>query len=210
MILKISRLSIVALIMLLISACKTGYVYNDERSGAIFVKPKPAVPKPVPKPFIRARPKLPKISIFQQNQRAITVLNEKGFEAEEHEKGVVVYLPPTIYFKDSQSTITLTARTKIAEIAQELLLPYLSNRSVEVSGHTDTLGSSLKNMALSKERALAATAELVFSKVPNSRLSSSWFGETRLRVKDHNQDGSLNVENRNLNRRVEFLILNPR
>jgi len=191
--------------MCLVSACKTGYVYNDARYGPIIVKPKP-VSNPVRKP----RPvQVVELSTEQQNAKAISVFTDKGFEAVENEKGVVVYLPPTIYFNEAVSSITLAARSKIAEIAQELLQPYLIKRYVEVSGHTDTLGSESANLGLSKERALAATAELVFSKVPKSRLSSVWFGETKLRVPEYAQDGALILENRNLNRRVEFTILNP-
>ena len=209
MLVKLSRLFLILIVASFMGGCKTGYVYNDDRSGPIFVKPRPAEPKPVPKPFKVLKPDVVRLSVAQQNKRAVSTLIGKGFDAVENDRGVVVYLPPTIYFKDSESSITLVARSKIAEVAQELLLPYLAEREVEVSGHTDTLGSSSANMALSEKRALAATAELVFSKVPKTRLSSTWFGESRLREPDFDQDGSINLDNVNLNRRVEFTILNP-
>lgn len=202
---QFSRLSFIIIAGCFISACKNGYVYNDARYGPIFVKPKPDQ-KPVRKP--RPVQKV-ELSVKQQNEKAVAVFNDKGFDAVENEKGVVVYLPPTIYFNEAVSSITLAARTKIAEIAQEIKQPYLAKRNIEVSGHTDTLGSESANMELSKQRSLAATAELVFSKVPKARLSSVWFGETQLRVPEYTKEGVLIPENRNLNRRVEFIILNP-
>lgn len=204
-----SRLCLILLAASFISACNKGYVYNDERYGPILVKKRVPVPGPVRKPRPTVTPEPVELSLVQQNEKAVSVFTRKGFEAVENERGVVVYLPPTIYFRGSESSITLAARTKISEVAQELSLPYLSKRFVEVSGHTDTLGSEPTNMALSKERSLAATAELVFSGVSKTRLSSVWFGETRLRAPDYDKDGTLNVTNRNLNRRVEFTILNP-
>ena len=154
-------------------------------------------------------PRVEKLTIPEQNEKAVAVFTDKGFEAVKTEKGVSVYLPPTIYFDSSKSNINLEARTKIAEIAQELRQPYLSARTIEVSGHADSSGDKTLNMKISKERALAATAELVFSKISKLRLITTWHGETKLRVPDINQDGTINKINRNLNRRVEFNILNP-
>lgn len=206
---QFGRLSLILVAACFVTACSGGLVYNDQKYGPILVKPKGPVPKPVRKPRPTYTPEIVELSVTQQNEKAISVFTKKGFETVLSDKGVVVYLPPTIYFKDSESSITLAARTKIAEVAQELVQPYLSKRYVEVSGHTDTLGSEAANMALSKERSLAATAELVFSKVPKTRLRSVWFGESRLRLPDFEQDGTINLQNRNLNRRVEFTILNP-
>ena len=206
------RLLITLLTASILSGCYKGYVYNDSPSGPIFVKPTepeaaPATNWQAPKHTKLKQLKV--LSVPEQNKRAIEVFKSKGFEAVSTEKGVVVYLPSTIYFNTSESSISLEARNKITEIAQELIKPYLSKRFFEVSGHTDSGGSEAINMALSKARSLAATAVLVSSKVPKTRLSSTWFGESRLRAQDYNSDGSINTRNRKLNRRVEFTILNP-
>ncbi len=151
----------------------------------------------------------PVMSISAQNKQAVEALNAMGFETEESEQGVVVYLPPNIYFSSSSSDINLDARAKIAEIASEVNKEYLSEREIEVSGHTDSVGSNEANFATSKLRAEAATGELVFSKVALTRIKTTWFGEEQPRVEEVGADASVIEENRALNRRVEFTILNP-
>ena len=205
---RFGRFCLMLVLASLVVGCSTGYVINNERSGSFFVKYQEPV-MPIPQPVAVVSPNVIQLSVNQTNDKAIAVFTDKGFEAVKSEKGITVYLPPTIYFNDSETDIRLDTRIKIAEVAHELLQPYLSDRIVEVSGHTDSLGSKSINLVLSKKRSLAATAELVFSKVSTYRLSSTWFGETRLRAPDFNSDGTLNVRNRNLNRRVEFTILNP-
>ena len=161
---RFGRVCLTLVVASLVVGCSTGYVVNKQRSGPLFVKyQEPEMP--VPQPVAVVSPKVIELSVNQTNDKAIAVFTDKGFEAVKSEKGITVYLPPTIYFNDSETSISLDARTKIAEVAHELLQPYLSDRIVEVSGHTDSLGSKSINLALSKERSLAATAELVLSKV---------------------------------------------
>ena len=149
------------------------------------------------------------MSVTEQNTQAVSALEDKGFEAEETEKGVVVYLPPSIYFEGAKSDINLAARAKIAEIASEINKDYLRSREIEVSGHTDSVGDETQNLQLSKRRAEAASSELVFSKVAQTRLITTWYGESKPRFNELNEDGSVDESKRALNRRVEFVILNP-
>lgn len=205
---KLSKVAILAVVLLAVSGCATDYVYNRDKVGPIFVKakePEPAPPLPVPV----EEPEVIVLSVSEQNEKAVEAFGDKGFEAEISDKGIVVYLPPTIYFKGSESSIGLEARTKIAEIADEINQPYLLDRIVEISGHTDSIGDAALNLELSKQRAIAATEELIFSKVSKTRLTSLWFGESQLRFAELNDDGSINTVNRNLNRRVDFTVLNP-
>lgn len=191
--------------LLSLSAC-ANKVYNPDwaKNGEpIWVDPVAAAPAPAPAPEPTA------LSVSEQNSRATNVFNDLGFEAEETEQGVLVYLPPSIYFASSGSDINLDARAKIAEIANEVNKDYLIAREIQVSGHTDSVGTADVNMATSKRRAEAATSELVFSKVRLTRIKTTWFGETQLRMKERDTNGKVIPENRALNRRVEFTILNP-
>ena len=191
---------------LMYGGCSSNLVLNDDLStGPIFI-PQKVIPAPEPTPEPVPEPVM---SVSQQNSQAISALEDLGFEAEESTKGVIVYLPPTIYFEGSKSDIDLSARSKIAEIAKEINKDYLVERKIEVSGHTDSVGDAKINLALSKKRAEAAASELIFSNVSLTRLVTKWFGETRPRRNEFYPDGSLNKENRALNRRVEFVILNP-
>lgn len=188
----IKIISIITILASTLSGCSSsGYVYNQATEGPIFVK------KSLP------------LSVDQQNQQANQAFTDKGFETEVTDRGVVVYLPPAILFKGASSSISLQAREKISEIAGEINRPYLSNRVIEVSGHTDSIGDAERNLQLSKERAIAAGAELIFSNVDKTRLNTLWFGETAPRAAEINSDGSTNAESQSINRRVEFVVLNP-
>lgn len=196
------------------AGCSKDHVFNEDwkTSGPIFVKKAPApepapAPAPEPEPIPEPVPEPP--SLDELNARAIAAFTDLGLEAESTNRGVNVYLPPEIYFDGATSKINIEARSKIAQIASEVNKDYLRNRSIEVSGHTDSTGPAEVNMRLSKERAVSATGELVFSKVAKTRINTVWKGETQLRYPELREDGSVNRENKARNRRVEFTILNP-
>ncbi|MCB0765172.1 MAG: OmpA family protein [Flavobacteriales bacterium] len=72
---------------------------------------------------------------------------------------------------------------------------------VEIEGHTDDEGSDEYNLRLSDDRAKAVVEHLLRKKVDKDRLSWKGYGETRP-LKPNTSD-----ENRALNRRVEFHVL---
>ena len=76
----------------------------------------------------------PTLSTAEQNSKAIEALSSQGLETEESDKGVVIYLPPSIYFDGASSRIDIDARKKIADIAKEVNKQYLVNRNIEVEG----------------------------------------------------------------------------
>jgi len=202
---------VAVLSLLLLSGC-ANKVYNPDwttNGKPIWIDPVVAAPAPAPEPAPAPAPEPAPLSVAEQNSRATGAFNDLGFEAEETEQGVLVYLPPSIYFASSGSDINLDARAKIAEIANEVNKDYLMAREIQVSGHTDSVGAPDANLATSKRRAEAATSELVFSKVRLTRIKTTWFGETQLRMEERDANGKVIPENRALNRRVEFTILNP-
>ena len=100
-------------------------------------------------------------------------------------------------------------RHKISEISRELNKGYLANRDIEVSGHTNSNGEADVNVDISKKRAQAAAEELVFSNVQLNRIKMTWHGEEMPRLPEFDSNGNRIQENLNLNRRVEFIVLNP-
>lgn len=182
------RVTVVFLASLLLSGCETLPVNWPSYSGYV----------------AEVKPDLPTI-----NQVAIDRLTKQGLEAEHIDRGIIVYLPPSIYFSGGKSDISLEAREKIGIIANEVNKEYLSTRQIEVLGHTNTVGGKETNMALSKKRAQAAAEELVFSKVDKSRITAMWFGENKPRFKEQTALGDIDQLARSKNRRVEFVILNP-
>lgn len=99
---------------------------------------------------------------------------------------------------DSYATKPEHARevTKIASFAQKH-----SNPSIELSGHTDSVGSSTYNQALSKAR-VAAVAKLVEmnTRIPKNKIAKKSFGEAKPKRENDN------FANRRANRRVEGTV----
>jgi len=73
--------------------------------------------------------------------------------------------------------------------------------TVEVAGHTDSVGSEDYNQGLSERRAQEVVRYLVDRGVDPSRLEARGYGESEPRVSNDTESG------RELNRRVEFRIL---
>jgi outer membrane protein OmpA-like peptidoglycan-associated protein len=69
---------------------------------------------------------------------------------------------------------------------------------VEISGHTDNVGSNAYNQKLSQRRADAVKAWLVAKGIPSERITSVGYGEEHPRVPNDTED------NMRLNRRIEF------
>ncbi|MDZ7648729.1 MAG: OmpA family protein [Cytophagales bacterium] len=51
---------------------------------------------------------------------------------------------------------------------------------VEIAGHTDPIGTGEYNMGLSERRAKSVTRYLVSKGISEKRITTSYFGETRL------------------------------
>lgn len=72
---------------------------------------------------------------------------------------------------------------------------------IEIGGHTDAVGSDANNLTLSNNRANAVMQYLVTKGISKDRLSSKGFGETKFIATNDTEEG------KQLNRRVEFVIL---
>jgi outer membrane protein OmpA-like peptidoglycan-associated protein len=73
--------------------------------------------------------------------------------------------------------------------------------SIEISAHTDSKGSDDYNLKLSDNRAASCRAYLVSKGIAADRVTSKGYGESKPQV-DNDTD-----EHRQINRRVEFVIL---
>ena len=72
--------------------------------------------------------------------------------------------------------------------------------TIEIGGHTDSVGSSEANVALSKKRAEAVVGYLTEAGIDGNRLSAEGYGETKPIASNDNDEG------RAQNRRIEFLV----
>jgi len=85
-----------------------------------------------------------------------------------------------VFFDFAQSTLTDRARSVIAEAANAARTTQTTR--IEVSGHTDTVGSAQYNQALSMRRAESVAGELERRGIPRSQMVLQAFGFTRLLV----------------------------
>jgi len=76
------------------------------------------------------------------------------------------------------------------------------NLNLHLEGHTDSKGSAEYNRLLSKQRTQSVINLLLKGGISKTRISASYFGESRPRSANQNADGTDNVEGRELNRRV--------
>jgi outer membrane protein OmpA-like peptidoglycan-associated protein len=113
-------------------------------------------------------------------------------------RGMLITLGDVL-FATGQSTLAASADNDLNK-----LFDFLSNNPesrLAIEGHTDNVGSSQSNMALSQSRALAVSTYLQGRGISNKRLTVHGLGETAPVAGNDTRSG------RQLNRRVEVTIL---
>ena len=78
---------------------------------------------------------------------------------------------------------------------------------VEIGSHTDSKGSLSYNEGLSRRRSQSVVDYLISKGIEKDMIIAKGYGETQPLVPNTNPDGSDNPENRQLNRRTEFKIV---
>jgi len=105
-----------------------------------------------------------------------------------------------IYFDFDKATFKTDSYSELNKL--ETMMKQNQNLKVEISGHTDFVGSKQFNKVLSQKRAAAVKSFLVSKGVDTRRIKTVGYGEERpLASNDDEKDG------RSLNRRVEFKVL---
>ena len=119
----------------------------------------------------------------------------------ERVKSVVSRRAWQITFDSGKATFTSSAERELEQLLRDLLVA--SSTAVEIHGHTDSIGTPEKNMALSEARAFAVKQWL-------ERQSPVNFPSGRLRVFSHGQENPVSpngtAEGRAQNRRVEIVL----
>jgi OmpA-OmpF porin, OOP family len=104
-----------------------------------------------------------------------------------------------IFFDVAKATLRSESYPEIERLAE--LMKSNGKMQIEISGHTDNVGSDEANLKLSDERAKAVMDYLVSLGVKAERVQSKGYGETKPLGENETEEG------RQLNRRVEFTIL---
>ncbi len=104
-----------------------------------------------------------------------------------------------IFFVQSKAEILPESESELDRLLK--LMNDNPSLEIELSGHTDSRGSSSANLDLSRERALAIVNYLIENGIDNSRLEHKGYGGTRPIASNASE------ETRRKNRRVEIKIL---
>ena len=122
----------------------------------------------------------------------------KYVELKKMEVGVKVVLK-NVFFDFDKATLKPQSITEL-NVLKELLLanPHLK---IEISGHTDNIGSELHNLKLSQARAKTVADYLVKNGIKTERLRHAGYGKAKPVASNDTEEG------RQLNRRTEFEII---
>ena len=118
-------------------------------------------------------------------------------------EGDTIELQERIAFESGSSTLA-DGSPEILDQVAAVLFANPSIKKVEVQGHTDSSGSRSENMTLSQNRAETVKGYLTNKGIDASRLQPKGYGPDQPLVPN------ITEQNRRLNRRVEFKILQRR
>ena len=78
---------------------------------------------------------------------------------------------------------------------------------IELSAHTDAIGSDAANLKLSQARAESCVSYLVSKGITKDRMVAKGYGESKPKVPNMTEDGKDDPAGRAINRRTEFQII---
>lgn len=123
-----------------------------------------------------------------------------ALEAEATDRGLVLTLGDVL-FATGKSEVKVGARSNLNKLVA--FLNSYPERTVQIEGHTDSVGSEESNQALSQRRAESVRAYLVQQGIAANRLTAVGLGENQPVASNDTQSG------RQQNRRVVAIIDNP-
>jgi outer membrane protein OmpA-like peptidoglycan-associated protein len=112
-------------------------------------------------------------------------------------RGLIVNMSDVL-FDTGSSTLKAGAREKLAKISGILLAR--SGLTLQIEGHTDSVGSDAFNQQLSERRSDSVRDFLAEQGVAPSSMTAHGFGKTQPVASNHNAEG------RQRNRRVELVV----
>ena len=115
-----------------------------------------------------------------------------------YEKGVKIKLD-NLYFRTSTSILKNTSKYPLEKLYE--ILKDNPEIKIQIEGHTDNIGSESANLELSKERAEVVKNKLIEWGIKKGRIKIRGYGSS-LPLVDNTTE-----ENREKNRRVEFVVI---
>jgi outer membrane protein OmpA-like peptidoglycan-associated protein len=139
-------------------------------------------------------------TITLPNEKAIDDLSLQPIELEltRVEKGGKLSIE-SIYFKTGSANIEPASIPVLQQLYQ--MMTENPEIRIEIEGHTDSTGTSVFNMKLSQQRAMAVADWLIRNGISSTRITTHGYGDTRPVADNSTEEG------RRKNRRTEILII---
>lgn len=131
-----------------------------------------------------------------------TFKQDLEMEKIEIDKSIVL---ENIYYAFNSAEIGPEAALELDKLVQ--LLEDNPRIRIELSSHTDSVGSNAANLQLSQRRAESAVAYIIDKGILKGRIVSRGYGESQPIARNTNPDGTDNPEGRAKNRRTEFKVI---
>ena len=140
-----------------------------------------------------------------QKKRAELEKLKVALKYQETAQAININLQADVLFDLGKAEIRPEAEAALDKVGA--VIQQFPNSKVWIDGYTDSIGSQNKNLALSKERAVAVKRWLVKKKgLPARNITTEGFGEEKPVAPNINPDGSDNPEGRAQNRRVQITV----
>jgi len=139
------------------------------------------------------------------NKELHDIFENEGFNVQETDRGIVVFLPE-VFFKFDSTELTESALVDLQFVGDVLSDPKASTRLIYIEGHTDSIGDASYNEALSLRRSNVVADSLISRNVGDDRVTRRGFGMKYPIAPNTMSDGSDNPEGRAQNRRVEIVV----
>lgn len=109
-----------------------------------------------------------------------------------------------IYYEFNSAELSDTSKTSLDKLVT--IMKDNDKLTVELSAHTDNIGSDEYNFDLSQRRAQSCVDYLISEGVPSNKISAKGYGES-MPIAPNTIKGKDNPDGRKLNRRTEFKVL---
>ena len=138
-----------------------------------------------------------------KEQNVITLINEldEVIKISDHDKFIV----SKIFYDYKSTDLNETSAKELDKLI--LILQKNKGIGIELTSHTDSIGSDDYNMKLSHKRAQKARQYIISKGINSNKITAKGLGERDPVAPNSNPDGTDNVEGRARNRRTEFRIL---
>jgi outer membrane protein OmpA-like peptidoglycan-associated protein len=133
-------------------------------------------------------------------KEAMEKLTAANAAVKEEPRGTVITLPGNVLFASGKAMLLAGAQSSLNQVADAL--KDQRNAAITIEGHTDSTGSDVTNLELSRARAESVAAYLTSRGLPKEQITTNGLGPSRPVTSNDSPEG------RATNRRVEIIVKN--